>query len=178
MIENLAWLSYFVMAFLVGIPALVGAWLIFTAARRWRRLRVLAASGQRATARVVDNQLESWSEGRTRFRPVVTFRAGSGQEVTTVLADLGGFRSHVVGTEIEVLYDPQKPIEAAPVRKGGAGLILTLVFGRIFLAFSLFAYQMADLVLSEFRDFGGFSHSVNRGDLGDPHFNVHPFGGP
>ena len=109
---------------------------------------------------------------------MVTFRAGSGQEVTTVLGDLGGFRSHVVGTEIEVLYDQQKPIEAAPVRKGGAVLILTLVFGLIFLGFSLFAYQMADLVLSEFPDFGGFSHSVNRGGLGDPHFNVDPFGGP
>ena len=55
---------------------------------------------------------------------------------------------------------------------------MILYVGLIFLAFSLFAYQMADLVLSEFRDFGGVSHSVNRGDLGDPHFNVHPFGGP
>ncbi len=178
MIENLTWLPYLVMPFFVGIPALVGAGLIFVAARRWRRQRALAASGQRATAQVVDNQVESWSQGRTSFRPVVRFRTGSGHEVTTVLADLSGFRSHLVGTDIEVLYDPQKPTEAAPVRKGGAGLVIALVLGLIFLTFSLFAYQMADLVLSGFRDVGGFSHSVNRGDLGYPGFNGDEFGGP
>ncbi|MGC4868110.1 DUF3592 domain-containing protein [Micromonospora sp. DT53] len=177
MIENLAWLPY-VTAFVVGVPALVGAGLIFAAARRWSKLRALAASGQRATAQVVDNQLESWSDGRTAFRPVVTFQASSGQEVTTVLADLGGFRSHLVGTEIDVLYDPQKPTEAAPVRKGNTRLIITLVFGLIFLTFSLCAYQMADLVLSEFRDFGGFSDSGDPGDFRDPDFNFDEFDGP
>nr|WP_204036253.1 DUF3592 domain-containing protein [Micromonospora qiuiae] len=142
------------------MPSAVGR---HTAAWWWRKLRALAASGHRATAQVVDNQLDSWSGGRTTFRPVVTFRTSSGQQVTTVLADLGGFRSHLIGTEIDVRYDPQKPTEAAPVRAGGAGLIITLVFGLIFLAFSLCAYQIADLVLSGFRDVGGFTDTWNPG---------------
>src|SRR5690349_12836970 len=103
----------FVVALLVGIPALAGAALIIMAIRRWMTLRALGASGRPATARVVDNQMESGSEGRMRFRPIVTFRTDSGQDVTTTLPDLDGFRSHIVGTEIGVLYDPSNPGAAA-----------------------------------------------------------------
>ncbi|GIF52097.1 uncharacterized protein DUF3592 [Asanoa ferruginea] len=156
MIENLTWLPYVVTAFVVGVPALVGAGLIVATARRWHKLRTLAASGQRVTAQVVDNQLESWSHGRTRFRPVVRFQPSSGQAVTTVLADLSGFRSHLVGSSIEVLYDPRNPTDATSVRAGGWTLVIPLVFGLIFLAFAFCAYQIADPVLGVFRDVGVF----------------------
>jgi hypothetical protein len=171
MVDEMAWLPYVVTAFVTGVPALVGAALMVVAVGRWRKLRALGASGQHATARVVDNQVESWSGGRMTFRPVVTFRTGAGREVTAVLADLGGYRSHVVGTEIDVRYDPQRPTEAAPARTGHAGLVIALLFGLVFLAFSVCAYQVADLVLSVFRDVGGFTDIGNPGDLGDPDFD-------
>jgi hypothetical protein len=178
MIDGLAWLRYVVGAVMVGVPALVGSVLIVVAVRRWGRLRALAAEGQRATGRVVDNQLESWSDGRTRFRPVVTFRTSSGQEVTTVLEDLagnrshlvGGNRSHLVGTEVELFYDPEKPADAAPARSDRAGFVVALVFGVIFLVFAVCAFRVTGLVFSQFEEFGGFGDAV---EVGDPD----PFGG-
>ncbi|MFC3385494.1 DUF3592 domain-containing protein [Couchioplanes azureus] len=162
MIENVGWLPKLVAVLIVGIPALTGVGLLVAGARRWSRLRALAGSGQRTVARVVDNQLESWSDGRTSYRPVVTFRTGTGQEVRTVLGDLASFRSHLAGTEIEVFYDPANPSEAAPTRKGGQGVVLYLVFGVVFLVFALCAYQMADMALDFFTDFEDF------GNIDDP----------
>ncbi|MBB2944567.1 hypothetical protein FB565_004296 [Actinoplanes lutulentus] len=157
MIEDATWLPYAVTAFLVGVPALVGIALIVAAVRRWLTLRALAASGRPATARVVDNQMESSSEGQMSFRPVVTFRTEAGQEVTTPLADLDGFRSHIVGTEIAVLYDPERPSEATPARGSNTRLIATVVFGVIFLVFAVCAYRLGSAMISDFLDMpGGF----------------------
>ncbi|GIF63297.1 hypothetical protein Ais01nite_13320 [Asanoa ishikariensis] len=176
MIEKLTWLPYLVTAFVVGVPALVGIGLIVTTALRWNKLRTLAGSGQRVTAQVVDNQLESWSGGRTRFRPVVRFQPGAGPEVTTVLTDLVGFRSHVVGTKIEVLYDPQNPTKAAPVRAGGWTLMIPLAFGLMFLVFGFCAYQIADSVLGVFHDVGFLDPGGPGGFSGpDPGFNFDEF---
>ncbi|BBH68356.1 hypothetical protein ACTI_50410 [Actinoplanes sp. OR16] len=143
-----------VLALVVGIPALTGVALIVIAVRRWLALRALGTSGRQATARVVDNQMESRSEGRMSFRPIVTFRTDSGQEITTPLADLGGFRSHVVGTEIAVLYDPANPSAAAPVRGTRGRLAATVVFGVIFLAFAVCAYGVGRTALDP-ADFTG-----------------------
>ncbi|MEV6601459.1 DUF3592 domain-containing protein [Actinoplanes sp. NPDC051346] len=162
MIDNLSWLVKLVAVLIVGIPALIGVGLLVAGARRWSQLRALAGSGRRATARVVDNQLQSWSDGRTSYRPVVTFRTDMGQDVTTVLEDLGSFRSHLSGAEIEVFYDPANPAQAAPTRKAGRGVVVCVVFGVIFLAFSLCAYQLADVVVGFFTDFGDF------GNIDDP----------
>ncbi|MDG4827433.1 DUF3592 domain-containing protein [Asanoa sp. WMMD1127] len=171
MIEDLAWLRYVVTAFVVGVPAVTGAGLIVAAAWRWKKLRALAATGERVTARVVDNQLESRSGGRMRFRPVVGFRSRSGQEVTAVLADLVGFRSHLLGTEIEVSYDPQRPTSATPVRAAGWRLIIPLAFGLGFLVFAFCAYQIADSVFDVFHDVGSFD-SGGTGGFDDPGFNL------
>jgi hypothetical protein len=150
MIEDPTWLPYVVMALLVGVPALTGVALIIAAARRWVRLRRLAAQGRQATARVVDNQLSSGSNGRVTFRPVVVFRTDSDQEVTAVLGDLNGFESHVVGTEIAVFYDARTPTEAVPVGRGHGGLIAAAVFGLIFVGFAVLAYRL----VGDFSDFG------------------------
>jgi Protein of unknown function (DUF3592) len=154
MIEESTWWPHLVMAFIVGVPALVGGALIFVAIRRWTRIRALTASGRQTTARVVDNQWESWSDGQTSFRPVVAFRTESGQEVTTALADLTGFRSHIVGTEIAVVYDPVQPSEATPARRNNGRVVATAVFGVVFLMFALCAYRLAGTLLTEFGEFG------------------------
>ncbi|WP_143162591.1 DUF3592 domain-containing protein [Couchioplanes caeruleus] len=83
MIENMSWLAKLVAVLIVGIPALTGVGLLVAGARRWSRLRALASSGHRAVAQVVDNQMESWSDGRTSYRPVVTFRTDMGQDRRT-----------------------------------------------------------------------------------------------
>ena len=172
MIESSAWPPYVVMGFVVGVPALVGAGLIVAAVRRWHKVRTLAASGQRVTAQVVDNQLESLPNRGTRFRPVVTFQPSPGQEVTTVLADLAGLRSHVVGTRIDVVYDPRNPTEASSVGGIGWRLLIPLGFGLAFLALARCAYQIADVVLGVFREVG----SVDPGMFEDPGFNLDRFG--
>jgi hypothetical protein len=154
MTDEPAWVPYLVMAFIVGVPALAGTSLIIAAVVRWNKLRALHAGGRQTTARVVDNQMESWSEGRTSFRPVVAFRTDTGQEVTTALADMDEFRSHLVGTEIPVFYDPEKPSEATPAKRPGGRFVATLAFGVIFLVFAVCAYQMIGTAF-EFADFPG-----------------------
>ncbi|MBB3097866.1 hypothetical protein FHR83_005550 [Actinoplanes campanulatus] len=171
MIGESPWWHYVVTALFAGVPALVGAGLIVAAVRHWSKLRTLTASGRQTTARVVDNQLESWSDGQTRFRPVVTFQTDSGQEVTTALADLDGFRSHIIGTEVPVIYDPQKPSEATPAQKGGGRLVTTVVVGMLFLVFAICAYPAITAVLDAFGDFGDFGSSVDSVDVSDPDFD-------
>ncbi|WP_204300117.1 DUF3592 domain-containing protein [Actinoplanes campanulatus] len=168
MIGESPWWHHVVTALFVGAPALVGAGLIVAAVRRWSSLRTLTASGRQTTARVVDNQLESWSDGRTSFRPVVTFQTDSGQEVTTALADLDGFRSHIIGTEVPVVYDPQKPSDATPADKSGGRLVTTVVAGVLFLVFAICAYPVVSAVLDGFGDFGS---SVDSGYVSDPGFD-------
>ncbi|BAL91192.1 hypothetical protein AMIS_59720 [Actinoplanes missouriensis 431] len=154
MIEESDWWSRVGTAFLVGMPTLVGLALLVGAARQWARVRALLVSGRPATARVVDNQLESLSDGRTSFRPVVTFRTETGQEVTTTLPDLDGSRSHLVGTEVAVRYDPEKPSDATPAKASSAQTVVAVVFGVIFLVFALVAYQVMS---SGMEDAGQFS---------------------
>ncbi|MEU8242288.1 DUF3592 domain-containing protein [Actinoplanes missouriensis] len=153
MIEESDWWSRVGMAFLVGGPTLVGLVLFVGAARQWTRVRALLVSGRPATARVVDNQLESLSDGRTSFRPVVTFRTESGQEVTTTLPDLDGFRSHLVGTEVAVRYDPEKPSDATPAQRSNTPVVVMVVFGVLFLVFAVCAYRMISTSMEEFGDF-------------------------
>ncbi|SNT63430.1 Protein of unknown function [Asanoa hainanensis] len=174
MIDSLGWLPYVVVGFVVGVPGLAGAGLIVAAAWRWLKLRSLGASGERATAQVVDNQMESRSRGRITFRPVVTFQAGSGPEVTAVLADLTGFRSHVAGTTIDVLYDPRKPTEAKAVRAGGKLLAIPLAFGLLFLLFAFGAYEIGQHVIAVFNEVG----AAEPGGFQDPGFGQGPLTGP
>ncbi|MFI5497031.1 DUF3592 domain-containing protein [Actinoplanes sp. NPDC051859] len=147
------WLPTLGSVLIVGIPAVAGLALISAGVRRWIRHRSLAGSGHRATAVVVDNQLQSRSEGQTHFRPVVTFRTAAGQELKTVV-DLPQSRSYLTGTEFEIYYDPQRPTEVTPVRNGQRGTITYLVFGVVFLVFALFAYQLTSTMFEEFEDFG------------------------
>jgi hypothetical protein len=155
MIEEMAWLPYVVATVVVGLPALAGIAMIVVGVRRRGQQRDLVSSGQQVSARVVDNQMESWSGGRTSFRPVVTYRTLAGQEVTTVLADLDGFRSHVVGTELVVFYDPAKPADATPVGGAGSRVAVTIVFGVIFLVFALVAFFVAGMIIDGFHAVGG-----------------------
>lgn len=142
MLEDLTWLSSVVTVLVVGVPALAGVSMIFFAVRRWLRVRELTASGRPATARIVDNQVESGANGRMSFRPVVEFRTESGQQVTAVVGDLTGFRSHLVGTEIAVFYDAQTPTDVTPATKATAGLVGAMVFGLAFLGFSWLAHEL------------------------------------
>ncbi|MEV6350569.1 DUF3592 domain-containing protein [Actinoplanes sp. NPDC051851] len=154
MVEDTGWLPLFVRFFLVGMPALVGAGIIVASLRRWFRIRTLATSGQRTTATVVDNQMESSSEGRMRFLPVVTFHTAMGQEIKTALPDMMEFRSHVTGTTVEVIYDADSPSQAVAANRPTRGISVAIVFGLIFLAFAAFAYKLTGAMFDTTSEFG------------------------
>lgn len=157
MIDAPAWLPYLLLVGVVGLPALVGVAAIVGGVRQWSRQRALAGSGERAGAEVVDNQMQSWSGGRTTFRPVVTFRTLSGQEVKAAVEDLDDSASHIVGTRIEVFYDPAEPAKVTSGRGGGGNLTTSIIFGLLFLGFALVAYLGLSAAMADFGGgFGGF----------------------
>jgi hypothetical protein len=132
--------GYLVRGLLVLMPVLVGVGFLAVTARRWLGLRRLALSGERATAVVVGNQQESHDEGWIVFRPVVEFTTATGNRLRTVLEDLGGPRSHLVGSEIPVVFDPEAPTGAVPVGSRTGQTIAAVVVCLIFIGFGVLAH--------------------------------------
>jgi hypothetical protein len=152
--DDMRGFSILVSSLVVLIPALVGASMILVGVRRWLRARRLTAHGVPATAVVVDNQQESLSEGRIRFLPVVRFRTTTGQEISTVLEDLAGHRSHLAGTEHPVIYDADDPQRAVVPGARSGRLVGALVVGLVFLGFAAVAYRIIGPVLTGQDPFG------------------------
>lgn len=152
--DDLGWFPVAVTSLLVLVPAGVGITVIVTGVRRWLRIRRLLARGTPGTAVVIGNQQESASEGRIRFLPVVSFRTRSGQEVRTVLADLGGHRSHLDGTEHLIVYDPDDPQQVTVAGRRTGSLVGVFAIGLVFLAFAAFAYRLAVPMLDGSDPFG------------------------
>ncbi len=128
-----------VSAFVVLVPAGVGLAMIIGGLRHWNRARRLTETGERALATVVDNQVESGSNGSMSFTPVVTFTTQTGREIRTVLAEQSSFRSHLAGSQQTVAFDPEHPDKAVATTGQTGGAARALVFGSIFLLFSGFA---------------------------------------
>jgi hypothetical protein len=154
MIDDMRGFQILVSSLVVLVPAGIGVTAILVSVRRWLRARQLTASGVPATAVVIDNQQESLSEGQIRFLPVVRFHTRSGQEVHTVLEDLANHRSHLAGTEYPIVYDPDNP-RSTVVPGGRTGkLIVSLVFGLVFLGFAACAYRIVGPLLDGSDPFG------------------------
>src|SRR5689334_1559575 len=113
-----------VSAFLVLLPAGAGLTMIIIGLRHWNRARRLTATGERALATVVDNQIVSHSQGRVSFLPVVTFRTQTGREIRTVLTDQRGNQSHLTGSQQTVAFDPEQPDR--PVSTTGQATTVTV----------------------------------------------------
>jgi len=94
------------------VPLALGVLLLIFGIVRGRKARQLGQAGERVQGVVVDNQMESRTQGRTSFRPVVGFQTLAGREVTTV-TEQPSYRSHVVGTAVPVVYDPADPSRAS-----------------------------------------------------------------
>lgn len=105
----------------------------------WLRIRDLRRRGLTSGV-VVDNEITSYAQGRMRFRPVVRFRTGAGQNVTFVGAQ-GRNRSYVAGSHIVVVYDPDKPDRAA-IGTGGAAMSY-LVIGSVIAVLGVLMYLVA-----------------------------------
>ena len=142
MINDRGPFEYFVEGMLVLLPVLVGVGLLAATARRWLRLRRLTETGERATAVVVDNRQESHDEGRIVFRPVVEFTTATGNRLRTVLEDLAGPRSHLVGAEVPVVFDPETPAGAVSVGSRTGQTVVAVVAGLIFIGFGVLAYHL------------------------------------
>ena len=128
--------------FLALIPMLAGVGFIVAASRRWARQRRLSATGERATAVVVDNQVESRPGGEDLFRPVVEFTTATGARLRTVVPGLGKSRSHPIGAPVAVVFDPQAPAAVMPAVAQTGAFVFALVFGVFFIVFGLIAYAM------------------------------------
>ncbi|MEV6524319.1 DUF3592 domain-containing protein [Longispora sp. NPDC051575] len=116
--------------------------------RSRRRARQFRSSGRPATATVVDNQMTSGAGGRLFFSPVVRFRTDSGTEVT-------GTTSHrptsaIVGSTMEVVYDPENPSRVEPAAGGGAAGTAAIIFGLVTLAMLLVFFFLAGSMFSLF----------------------------
>jgi hypothetical protein len=128
---------------LAGLFMLVGVGVAVHGAVRMSTTRALAAAGYRAVGVVVDNQLISHHEHLT-FRPVVSFRTASGEDVTTAVGQ-SSYRSHVVGTSVEVVYDPRQPTRADLAVGYRSQGVAAVVGGAVF---AVFAGVMLVVVLS------------------------------
>jgi len=107
------------------LPLAVGIGLIVYGLSRGQKARQLERTGERVQGVVVDNQMESRTQGRITFRPIVRFRTLAGVE-TTAVAEQPSFRSHVVGTSVPVVYDPADPSRASVLGRGSgaSGLVV------------------------------------------------------
>lgn len=142
MIDEPGMFGYLVEGFLVLVPILAGAGFIVAAVRRRVRHRRLSATGERATAVVVDNQVESRGDGETLFRPVVEFTTATGNRLRTVVPGLGKSRSHLVGAPIAVVFDPESPAAVMPAEARTGAFVFAIGFGVFFIVFGLIAYTM------------------------------------
>ena len=128
--------------FLVLVPALVALVAIAAAARKGLRHRRVTAAGVTATAVVTGNQRQSHDAGRMSFRPVVTYRTTTGEEISTVLEDQPAHREHLPGTQYPIAYDPSDPHRPVVARSITVQLVVTLAVALIFLAFAALAYRL------------------------------------
>ncbi|GIF14404.1 DUF3592 domain-containing protein [Actinoplanes teichomyceticus] len=135
-----------VAAFLVLVPAGVGITMIAAGLRRWNHVRRLTATGERATATVVDNQMEAHRHGLMRFLPVVTFVTRTGREIRTVLTDQSSNRSHLPGSQQTVAFDPERPDQAVSTTGQAPGTVSAVIMGAIFLLFAGVALFLTSLI--------------------------------
>ncbi|MBL7252798.1 DUF3592 domain-containing protein [Paractinoplanes lichenicola] len=131
--------EYFVVALVVGAPAVFGLLAIVLGVRRRQRVRRLLADGERITAVVDGNQRMSNPESGDTFRPVVRFRTREGREVRTALDGRASNVSHLTEEPIDIVYDPADPKRAMPVGERDGGM-MAVVAGLVFFAFSVGAY--------------------------------------
>ncbi len=133
---------------MVGIPVLFGCLAIVKGLRHGRRTEQLIATGQHATAVVVDNQEQRRSEGRTQYLPVVTFRTAVGSECRAVLEDEISYRSHLAQTPIAIIYDPADPTRITTAGKSpNAGRTGAVILGLVFIAFGVVAFLLTRSML-------------------------------
>jgi hypothetical protein len=127
----------------------LGIGLVVHGVAKGRRARQHEQGGERVQGVVVDNQVESRTQGRITFRPVVRFRTLAGVE-TIAVTEQPSFRSHVVGTAVPVVYDPADPSRASVVGRssGATGLVvvgvLVIVFSVCGAAFFVGLSRLAD----------------------------------
>lgn len=112
-----------------ALPVLLGLNTIRRGMVLRRRSADLVRVGRQVSAVVVDNQMESRSEGRMTFRPVVRFQPATGPEVTVVAGE-GSERSFLVGSPLQVVYDPADPakVALAGVRAGRGHVSVGILF--------------------------------------------------
>jgi hypothetical protein len=133
------------------VPLGFGIGLVGYGIVKGRRARQLEQGGERVHGLVVDNQMESRTQGRITFRPVVRFRTLAGVDITAV-TEQPSYRSHVVGTTVPVVYNPASPSRASVVGRssGATGLIvvgvLVIAFSVCGAAFFLGLSRLVDLV--------------------------------
>jgi uncharacterized protein DUF3592 len=152
------WFGLLVTAFVVLVPTAMGVGMIAAAVRRWRQARYLAQVGRRTKAVVVENQQRSGSEGRITFIPVVRFVTTAGQEIRTPVEDLGGYDSHLTGTEYEIVYDPDRPQTAMVPTGGTGGVVGAVIFALVCFGFAAAALFMSGTFLLDTDPFApGFS---------------------
>lgn len=132
----MSWVALVVSAFVVLVPAVAGLAMIAGGLRHWKRARRLTDTGERALATVVDNQIQSGSNGSMSFTPIVTFTTQTGRSVRTVLAEQSSFRSHVAGSQQTVAFDPEHPDRAVATTGQQGAAVRALIFGSVFLLFA------------------------------------------
>ncbi|AGL14344.1 DUF3592 domain-containing protein [Actinoplanes sp. N902-109] len=135
-------ISVLVGVVVVGVPLLVGMTLIVVGIRGWLRARHLAKVGSQVTGVVVDNQMQSLSDGGMLFLPVVRFRTVDGRDITTVLQNARSRRSHLANSHVDVVYDPATPDRAQRARNSSGGSVVAIVAGLVFAGFALFALML------------------------------------
>jgi len=127
------------LAAICGFAVLVGTAMVVGSLRSAARARSLSRTGSRVTATVVDNQTHSHGDHGLTFSPVVRFRDARGRERVQAVGDQQT-SSAVVGTSLEVLYDPERDDRVQVATGRGAGPVTGLVFGLVFLAFGAGAW--------------------------------------
>ncbi|WP_412746644.1 DUF3592 domain-containing protein [Krasilnikovia sp. MM14-A1004] len=140
--DSMGWVPAVLYLVMIGIPALAGCVMITAGVRGILRNRRIADIGYDADAVVVDNQQRSAGDGRISFRPVVTYRTRSGQEIKAVIDDAVSNRSYLTDTRLQVRYDPDQPDQPVTAGRGPRTSITTIVFGFVFLGFAALVYQM------------------------------------
>jgi hypothetical protein len=110
--------------FWAGIAAIAGAcWIIMG------RIDVLRHYSAAAGV-VIEMQKEFDSGGRARYHPFIKFKTAKNEEITFVSYSPG---KYAAGTEVEVLYEPDKPKATAVLNSFSAlwGLPLVMMFAGI-----------------------------------------------
>ena len=119
----------FVIAFLA-----VGALFLIIALLLWNKTRSFLARAQQTTGTVVElREVRDNDGGSSTWKPVVTFAAGNGRDITFAASFSSKPAPYDVGERVEVLYLPDDPQEArikgfsslwlGPSILGGMGLV-------------------------------------------------------